>query len=85
MAPEMDPKQVLALTTGGKGAAEAQAQCTGWLGELKETFSGKQSMTDMVHRMGRKRFRLKLVCECCLQPVGDGYMVDRPAGERETR
>lgn len=30
------------------------------------------------YRLGKRRYRLKLVCEKCMKPVGDGYIIDRP-------
>ena len=43
-----------------------------------QVFSGELNWSAVIKKMTSRRFRLRLVCEYCMRPSGDGYLVDRP-------
>ena len=42
-----------------------------------QIFTGDMSLSELASRLANKRFRLQLVCEHCMEPVGDGYLLEK--------
>ncbi|KAG2485356.1 hypothetical protein HYH03_015937 [Edaphochlamys debaryana] len=61
-----------------EGGSPGRAALGSWLTDLKEVFTGEQTLAALVRRLGSRRFRLRLVCEAYMRPVAEGYAVDRP-------
>ena len=65
ITPELDLKNKMR-----SDAAAAVAKS--WVSDLKEIFFMRMTVTDLVKRLTQRRLRLKLCCENCQCPVGDG-------------
>jgi hypothetical protein len=44
---------------------------------LLQVFSGGMTMPELIKRVTNRHFRLNLVCEHCMRPVGDGYAIEK--------
>ncbi len=43
-----------------------------------QVFSGELTLSGVVRKLTNRRFRLRLVCEHCMRPCGEGYLIERP-------
>ncbi|KAG2495159.1 hypothetical protein HYH03_006767 [Edaphochlamys debaryana] len=75
VTPELSPRQ-LALQMGLQGPGHALMSA--WLYDLKQVFTCQLSMGDVLQRLINRRFRLRLVCQSCMRPCGEGYLIERP-------
>lgn len=58
---------------------ETRGLVSDWLDTIKLVFTGQQTVSQVATLLSKQHFRVRLVCEKCLQPCGDGYAIDRPA------
>lgn len=59
---------------------ETRNRVNDWVDMIKLVFwEKKKSISQVADFLTKRRFRVRLVCERCLQPCGDGYIIDQPA------
>ena len=78
ITPDFTPKQaVMTMQPGGEAATEVLQACSSWTEDLGEVFQGKLGLSQLVRKVAFRRYRLFLCCEKCMEPQGNGYLIEK--------